>query len=68
MSLTPRSGKRGRFAKVSALPLLNKGRVAVVGDRPSTIRRIHLARFSHETERPRSKAFQPEDVIFYFEG
>ncbi len=27
-----------------------------------------LARFSHETERLRNKAFQPEDVVFYFEG
>jgi hypothetical protein len=27
-----------------------------------------LARFSHETERLRNKAFQLEDVVFYFEG
>jgi hypothetical protein len=27
-----------------------------------------LTRFSHETERLRNKAFQPEDVAFYFEG
>ena len=27
-----------------------------------------LTRFSHETERPRNKAFQAEGVVFYFEG
>ena len=27
----------------------------------------HLTRFSHETERLRNKAFQAEDVVFYFE-
>jgi len=27
-----------------------------------------LACISHESERFRNKAFQPEDVVFYFEG
>jgi len=27
-----------------------------------------LTRISHEFERLRNKAFQPEDVVFYFEG
>ncbi|MFC1815796.1 LysM peptidoglycan-binding domain-containing protein [Thermodesulfobacteriota bacterium] len=27
-----------------------------------------LARISHQSERFRNKAFQPEDVVFYFEG
>ncbi|MEE8551928.1 MAG: hypothetical protein V3S72_01380 [Desulfobacterales bacterium] len=29
---------------------------------------MNLTRISHEPERCRSKAFQPEDVEFYFEG
>ncbi len=28
----------------------------------------YLTRISHEPERFRNKAFQPEDVVFYFEG
>ena len=27
-----------------------------------------LSRISHGSERLRNKAFQPEDVVFYFEG
>ncbi len=30
--------------------------------------RYALTRISHEPERCRNKAFQPEDVVFYFEG
>ena len=30
--------------------------------------KMYLTRFSHEIERLRNKAFQPEDVVFYLEG
>ncbi len=51
--------------KVKARSLLCYWAVRELG---YTMTDLALSRFSHETERLRNKAFQPEDVVFYFEG